>query len=697
MNVRATMRRCVTGSAALVFAAAALFAGAPTASAHRDGCHRWHSCPSDTGSYVCGDLGYFSECGYSSLPGSGSDSGAGADDGQETGDYEPPEAPSASSPKAGAGGKVTVTAKAERGSRIEVREVDDPDFPEDGKRVAKATATGASQTVGFTADDGEHTYVLMAVDAADNSSDPSKEFTVDVDAEGPPLDDLEVGDPDGATGAVELSFITDLGTDYDIRVAGTSTRWRGTSEDGDFKESLWLPNGTHAITGSLRDKAGNVTKVGAEAVVDLKALTPKLEPAPDSHDEDTRFTITGPRAARGTLDVGTQKRKVTLDDKGHAEIALHLPDGSYLPKLALTDPFGRAATNEGPKTVVDTKPPKATVSYDKERARHQELVLTITGETGAAVHIEAPKALAGKFTLHDGRRTVRASVAPGDLYVTVSVTDAAGNTSQRTLTVHVADDWTMAQIVVALILLLLVLAVAVLIWLRRVRIAAWMRARRRARVAAAVERDIQRQAAQRAREEQRREQEALRAMQAYERELATWKAERNRLTARVDMARDMKAGRFTVAEWRWGKRRKGEEVLAVTATAKLVEVRQRQGHQYNERTDAGELVITNSRVFFVGSTKKRDWDYAKWLSHDHQAPGLTMILVSNRQKTSGVDYAGPDAERIRTAIEVGLSRHQGTWSALLDRLRGDVENHARLRPDRPEAPGGGVVLGKPVG
>jgi hypothetical protein len=34
----------------------------PTASAHRDGCHRWHSCPSDTGSYVCGDLGYYSEC-----------------------------------------------------------------------------------------------------------------------------------------------------------------------------------------------------------------------------------------------------------------------------------------------------------------------------------------------------------------------------------------------------------------------------------------------------------------------------------------------------------------------------------------------------------------------------------------------------------------------------------------------------------
>ena len=30
--------------------------------AHRDGCHSHHSCPSDSGSYVCGDKGYCSEC-----------------------------------------------------------------------------------------------------------------------------------------------------------------------------------------------------------------------------------------------------------------------------------------------------------------------------------------------------------------------------------------------------------------------------------------------------------------------------------------------------------------------------------------------------------------------------------------------------------------------------------------------------------
>ena len=33
--------------------------------AHRSGCHRWHSCPSDSGSYTCGDTGYLSGCGGS--------------------------------------------------------------------------------------------------------------------------------------------------------------------------------------------------------------------------------------------------------------------------------------------------------------------------------------------------------------------------------------------------------------------------------------------------------------------------------------------------------------------------------------------------------------------------------------------------------------------------------------------------------
>jgi hypothetical protein len=45
--------------------------------AHRSGCHRWHSCPSDSGSYGCGDLGY--ECRYSSTPSNSSSTTSGVE------------------------------------------------------------------------------------------------------------------------------------------------------------------------------------------------------------------------------------------------------------------------------------------------------------------------------------------------------------------------------------------------------------------------------------------------------------------------------------------------------------------------------------------------------------------------------------------------------------------------------------------
>jgi hypothetical protein len=46
----------------MLFLYASLF-HAPTVSAHQSGCHRWHSCPSDTGSYTCGDTGHSNYCG----------------------------------------------------------------------------------------------------------------------------------------------------------------------------------------------------------------------------------------------------------------------------------------------------------------------------------------------------------------------------------------------------------------------------------------------------------------------------------------------------------------------------------------------------------------------------------------------------------------------------------------------------------
>ncbi len=39
-----------------------LIGGVTAAAAHTDPCHQRHSCPSDTGSYVCGDTGACEHC-----------------------------------------------------------------------------------------------------------------------------------------------------------------------------------------------------------------------------------------------------------------------------------------------------------------------------------------------------------------------------------------------------------------------------------------------------------------------------------------------------------------------------------------------------------------------------------------------------------------------------------------------------------
>lgn len=59
-------RTASTRVAAGLIAALGTALGAGVATGHQSGCHRWHSCPSDTGSYVCGDLGY--PCQYPTYP-----------------------------------------------------------------------------------------------------------------------------------------------------------------------------------------------------------------------------------------------------------------------------------------------------------------------------------------------------------------------------------------------------------------------------------------------------------------------------------------------------------------------------------------------------------------------------------------------------------------------------------------------------
>jgi hypothetical protein len=85
--------------------------GAPPAAAHRDGCHRWHSCPSDSGSYMCGDLGYDTYCpGTEALP-DAPDAAIPLYNDVEP-DFEAPDIPAIATSTAKSGGRVALSLTA---------------------------------------------------------------------------------------------------------------------------------------------------------------------------------------------------------------------------------------------------------------------------------------------------------------------------------------------------------------------------------------------------------------------------------------------------------------------------------------------------------------------------------------------------------------------------------------------------------
>ncbi|MFB7288114.1 hypothetical protein [Actinacidiphila glaucinigra] len=678
MRTHASFRHAPKQFAALLLALAAVWGTATPAEAHRDGCHRWHSCPSDSGSYVCGDLGYSTYCGGSAgTPGTTETTSS---------DYEAPSAPKVKNPAAGAGGVVNATVTAERGSRIEVRD--------DNERVAgKATATGSPQRVSFTAKSGKHVYRVVAIDAAGNESDASGEFTVSVDADKPKVGGVSAPAADATTGSVTLSFSAEAGAAYGITVADRKDHLAGTvGTDGRVTGELWLPNGTYRLNVAVRDKAGNETRTQGTFKVSLDKLTPSVRHVSAASEESSRFELTGPRRSRGKLTVGNTVRPFTLDDSGRTTLTVPLPDRVYDDGagIVLTDAFGRRGEARTAAFTIDTTPPPLTVTYDTERARFGEAVITVVGEPGGRIRVTGTGA-ERNFTLHSGRQVLRAELPAGSRPLVVTARDNHGNTTRRELSLEISDQLTTRQLVSALVALLVfagvVALVAWLLWRNRRRLTVWnARRRERARLQA-VERAARVAAERQAREEEVRQARLREARRDHERRLSEWRRRRDELADLRTLAESLQGEETSGTDFRWGRRRAGERVLLVTPVS-LVEVRTRQGVIFTERTGHGEMVITDRRVLFDGAGKRREWAYDKWLSHEHQqSTSQTMMSVSNRQKPSGVAYSVAEAARVRLVIDLVVASSRGRRAEVVERTRRALADHDRMRPAAPAGVG----------
>ena len=657
---------------ALAAVTAAVIAGSPVqADAHRDGCHRWHSCPSDTGSYVCGDLGYYSQC-----PGGAPD----VLQPQPELDFTAPRRPAVGRPIAGKRGLVRIPVTAEAGSRIIVREAD--------REIARARGSGSRQVITFRALDGVHSYVLTAMDSAGNLSDTSADVSVTADAVPPVLTSMTAQPGTSRSEASVIRFSTDPGTAFTVTVPGQPHAVRGRADEtGGAEATLWLRNGRHTATVVARDVAGNARTQMVALPVAISRPALRLTRTSEDGDSPTVFTIAAPPRSTGSLRIGTGGAiPYRLDDTSvSTTVSVPLPDGRYPPVQAtVTDFAGRRAAATAEAFVIDTVSPTLTVDADSRGAAVGRVALTITAEEGAEVVVDAGRAGSHRFTATSSPRSLAMDVDDGTYRITVDATDAVGNRVQRSLTVRVTHPLTVGEVILALVCLVFLLAVliaaGILLWVQRHRITMWLERRRATAAERAVRRRYARdvaahqQALSRYGESRRRFQLAHQA----------WEARRGVLAALLRTAEHDHGETPATPLPALAKAKRGERVF-MEFPADLLEVRRPRGFDELHVVQTGTAVITTDRLVFLGKTR-REWSFAKLVDLTHPFAGQSVLTVSNRQKPSGVAYGGPDAERIRLLIDLAAADFDGARDRVVGAVRAQLVNHDRSEPAAPSAP-----------
>lgn len=682
-----SMRRLGAFAAAVTLAAGGSVLVAGPAQAHRDGCHRWHSCPSDSGSYVCGDLGYYSEC-----PGTTTTVP------EVEYDFDPPSAPVLSKVASGAGGTVSMTIVAERGSKVVVV---------DGERtVKKATGTGKAQRLAFKDRDGTHTYEATATDSSGNESFVSDPVNVITDATKPAVTNVQAPSPTAATGFVPFTFNSEPGAAYMLTVPGQPAM-KGTVGSDSVRQVLWLRNGSYPTVLTVKDKVGNVTIVRRTVRVNIASPTLSINKTSPVNDRTVQYTLTGTPRSTGTITFkGLPVVPFRIDDTGNAKVTFTAADGTYPTGIAVMKDFaGRSATTSLAGFRVDSVKPVLTSRTDTVRAKHGALAVLFTAEEGARVVLTATHT--GKtstsqpatttLTGTGTEQTWTPAVPAGDFRVDVTATDSAGNKSTNQQVVTVADPLTPAELIVGLLVLLLMgagaVGVAVLAWVNRHRIRAWQQRRRQAAAAAAHQRAV---AAAHA-----TYQAALAAHRnttlAYQQQDTRWAARASQLDHLVNLARHERGQ--PIPGFAAVKLKPGERVYT-TGPGSLVEERSRSGVPVLTETCTGTVTVTNTRVLFDGP-KNRQWVFDQLQRTDlgpAELTGTVIMTVASRKSRSGVRPLGDpvQAEQAHILLLAAIGDATGQRERLVRQLDAQRDAHRRSRPTAPPAPPVPALLQQPT-
>jgi hypothetical protein len=675
----------------LGLAVAMLGAAAGPAFAHRDGCHAAHSCPSDRGTYVCGDTGNYSECG--SGPRQEPDTSSGTSRGSADTFVAPPPARDVTAPPAptlgsasARAGKVTVPVTAEAGSRISVLDAA-------GATVGTARATGESQTLNFRPGDGKHAYTVTATDSAGNVS-AREQFEVTVDATAPAAASVTATPAAGRAAYSDVVIAGETGARYAVRVlrrggaAVPELDTDGVLTAGRQTVRLLAPNGQYDVNVVLTDEAGNA---GAPVTSALDVAVPEpaltLTRTSAANNGKVALRIEGPALGTGSVALTaagkeTVREEFTLDEAGNASVTTTLTDAAWAAAADVVDFQQRAASTQATGLLVDTVAPVLLAAVDEDRAKEQTIAVAFDVEPGTVATVVGAPDGERRFD-QAGRQELVERADDGEYTLTLVATDEAGNRAQQQVAVRVTHPLTLAEGLIGLGLLGLLGAGGFFggraLWRRRDRLGStlWeLRARRERRrlvaahTAAIADHDRVLVAHQQAVADHGR-------AQGHWQQTATALREQLAETATFDGSsqRDLPV-----------KTKSGERLYSRTEAAGLVEMRKPRGVETPTVIDTGTLWITDQRVLFQGAEKSREWSFEKMSAMSHSGPDLTLMQVSNRQKLSGVAYPGAGRVQVRRRLELAHATAVGRREQMVTAAKLQLDRHLQNPPLAPTAP-----------
>jgi hypothetical protein len=267
-----------------------------------------------------------------------------------------PVAPTISAPSANdvlATGSPTIAGHAEPGSTVVVII--------DGQPAGTAT-TNASGAWAFTPPtaltDGTHSVAATSRDAAGNVSPASSAvpFTVDTTAPVAPVVTAPAAGSSTNDATPPITGTAEAGSTVSVVVDGVSLGTAVADATGawTFTPATALANGSHSVTATSRDEAGNVSPASTAVVFSVDTLAPAapviVSPAAGEVVTTATPVITGTAEAGSTVQVfvdGVMVGVVTADAAGNWTLALAagqtLLDGAHTVKAIATDAAGNSS------------------------------------------------------------------------------------------------------------------------------------------------------------------------------------------------------------------------------------------------------------------------------------------------------------------------------------------------------------------